>query len=76
VEGEAARRDAHAHIIDLDHAHLPDPVAKAIGALADYIQKLEKRVDELTDRQGGLEEQRAEQSEVIDKVKELLKHSS
>ena len=76
VEGEVARRDAHAHIIDLDHARLPDPIAKAIGALADYIQKLEKRIDELSDRQGGLEEQRAEQSEVIDKVKELLKNSS
>jgi serine O-acetyltransferase len=75
VEGEAARREAHAHIIDLDHARLPDPVAKAIGALAEYIQKLERRVDELNNRQGGLEEQRAEQSEVIDKVKELLKNS-
>jgi hypothetical protein len=30
----------------------------------------------LSDRQGGLEEQRAEQSEVIDKVKELLKNSA
>jgi serine O-acetyltransferase len=75
VEEEAARREAHAHIVDLDHAHLPDPIAKAIGSLADYIQKLEKRVDELSDRQGGLEEQRAEQSEVLDKVKELLKNS-
>jgi hypothetical protein len=37
---------------------------------------LEQRVDELTDRQGGLEEQRAEQSEVLDKVKELLKNST
>jgi serine O-acetyltransferase len=75
VEGEAARREAHAHIIDLDHARLPDPIAKAIGSLADYIQKLEKRVDELSERQGGLEERRAEESEVLNKVKELLKNS-
>ena len=75
VEGEAARREAHAHIIDLDHARLPDPIAKAIGSLADYIQKLEKRVDELSARQGGLEEKRAEESEVLNKVKELLKNS-
>jgi serine O-acetyltransferase len=75
VEGEAARHEAHAHIIDLDHAHLPDPIAKAIGGLADYIQKLEKRLDELSARQGGLEERRAEESEVMDKVKELLKNS-
>ena len=75
VEGESARRDAHAHIIDLDHARLPDPIAKAIGGLADYIQKLEKRVDEISARQGGLEERRAEDSEVLNKVKELLKNS-
>src|SRR5919106_3913912 len=75
VEGEAARRDAHAHIIDLDHARLPDPIAKAIGGLADYIQKLEKRVDELSARQGGLEEKTAEESEVLNKVKELLKNN-
>jgi serine O-acetyltransferase len=75
VEGEAARREAHAHIIDLDHARLPDPIAKAIGGLADYIQKLEKRVDELSARQGGLEEKTAEESEVLNKVKELLKNN-
>ncbi len=75
VEGEAARREAHAHIIDLDHARLPDPIAKAIGGLADYIQKLEKRVDELSARQGGLEEKTAEDSEVLNKVKELLRNS-
>jgi serine O-acetyltransferase len=75
VEGEAARREAHAHIIDLDHARLPDPIAKAIGGLADYIQKLEKRVDELSDRQGGLEEKTAEESEVLNRVKELLKNN-
>jgi serine O-acetyltransferase len=75
VEGEAARREAHAHIIDLDHARLPDPIAKAIGGLADYIQKLEKRVDELSERQGGLEEKTAEDSEVLSRVKELLKNN-
>jgi serine O-acetyltransferase len=75
VEGEAARREARVHIIDLDHAHLPDPIAKAIGTLADYIQKLEKRVDELSDRQGGLEEKTAEENEVLNKVKELLKNT-
>jgi serine O-acetyltransferase len=75
VEGEAARREARAHIIDLDHAHLPDPIAKAIGTLADYIQKLEKRLDELNARQGGLEEKTAEESEVLNKVRELLRNT-
>jgi serine O-acetyltransferase len=75
VEGEIVRREAQAHIIDLDHARLPDPIARAIGTLADYIQKLEKRVDELSDRQGGLEEKSAEESEVLNKVRELLKNN-
>jgi len=75
VEDERARREAHAHIIDLDHAHLPDPVAKAISGLASYIEKLEKRVDELSARQGGLEERKAEETQVMDRVKELLKNS-
>ena len=62
-------------IIDLNSADLPDLVAKAIGGLADYIEKLEKRVDELTDRQGGLEEKTAEESEELNKIKELLKNT-
>jgi serine O-acetyltransferase len=75
VEGEIARHEAQAHIIDLDHARLPDPVAKAIGGLVDYIQKLEKRIDELHARQGGLEEKTAEENEVLNKVKELLRNT-
>ena len=73
VKGEGVQRDA-AHMIDLEH-RLPDPVAKAIGSLADYVQSLEKRVNELSVRQGGLEERHAEDDEVLRKVKELLKNS-
>ncbi|HEY3302281.1 MAG TPA: serine O-acetyltransferase [Candidatus Binatia bacterium] len=72
VGGEGVQRDA-AHMIDLEHHRLPDPVAKAIGALVDYVQKLEKRVNELSARQGGLEEKQAVDNEVLRKVKELLK---
>jgi serine O-acetyltransferase len=74
VKGEGVHRDA-AHLIDLEHQRLPDPIAKAIGALADYVQKIEQRVNELSARQGGLEEKRAEDDEVLRKVKELLKSS-
>ena len=74
VEGEGVHRDPQAHI-ELDHHRLPDPVAKAIGSLAEYMQKLEKRVDEMSARQGGLEERQAEDNEVLRKVKELLKNS-
>ena len=54
---------------------LPDPIAKAIGSLADYVEKLEKKIDELNARQGGLEEKTAEESEVLNKVKELLRNT-
>ena len=75
VEGDGVHRDPKEHFIELDHQRLPDPVAKAIGGLAEYVQRLEKRVNELSSRQGGLEERHAEDVEVLRKVKELLKNS-
>ena len=75
VKGEARHTAAGKAIIDLNSADLPDLVAKAIGGLADYIEKLEKRIDELTDRQGGLEEKTNEESEELNKIKELLKNT-
>ena len=74
VEGEGVHRDPQ-HVIDLEHGRLPDPIAKAIAGLADYVQKLERRVNELSTRQGGLEERQAEENEVLNKVKEMLKNS-
>jgi serine O-acetyltransferase len=75
VEGAGVQRDPEAQFIDLDHQRLPDPVAKAIGGLAEYVQRLEQRVNELSSRQGGLEDRHAEDTEVLRKVKELLKNS-
>ena len=75
VKTEAMHTPTGKAIIDLNSADLPDPIAKAVGSLADYIQKLEKRVDELSARQGGLEEKTAEESEVLNKVKELLRNT-
>jgi serine O-acetyltransferase len=75
VRAEARHTEAGKAIIDLNSADLPDLVAKAIGGLADYIEKLERRVDELTDRQGGLEEKTAEESEELNKIKEILKNT-
>jgi serine O-acetyltransferase len=74
VEGEGVHLDA-LHRIDLEHQRLPDPVAKAIGSLVDYVQKLEKRVNDLNARQGGLEVKQAEDNEALRQVKELLKSS-
>ncbi|MDH3445648.1 MAG: serine O-acetyltransferase [Deltaproteobacteria bacterium] len=75
VKGEARHTPAGKAIIDLNSADLPDPIAKAIGGLADYVEKLEKRVDELDDRQGGLEEKTAEESEELNKIKEWLRNT-
>ena len=75
VKIEARHTPAGKAIIDLNSADLPDPIAKAIGSLVDYVQILEKRVDELSERQGGLEEKTAEESEVLNRVKELLKNT-
>ena len=75
VEGTGVQRDPEAHIIDLDHQRLPDPVAKALGGLSEVVQRLEKRVNELSSRQGVVEEQHAGDIEILRKVKELLKKS-
>src|SRR5437870_5699105 len=56
-------------------SELPDDIGNAVNSLADYVEKLEKKVDGLSARQGGLEEKTAEESEVLNKVKELLKNS-
>jgi serine O-acetyltransferase len=75
VKIEARHTPAGKAIIDLNSADLPDPIAKAIGSLADYVEKLEKRIEELNDREGGLEEKIAEESKVLSEVKQLLRNT-
>src|ERR1051325_7281648 len=75
IPGKVVKTDAQhtptgKAVIDLNSADLPDPVAKAFGALGDYIEKLEKKVDDLSARQGGLEEKTAEEIEELNKIKE------
>lgn len=52
IEGETTRQD----IASLDHARLPDPVAKAMNALVDKLNQLGVRLDEIEDRQNCLED--------------------
>jgi len=52
IEGEAVRHD----IVELDHAHLPDPVARAITNLVDNLNRLSVRVTEVEERQDCLED--------------------
>lgn len=75
VKTEALHTQTGQAVIDLNSADLPDVVAKAFGSLAEYVEKLERKVDELSTRQGGLEEKTAEDSEVLNKVKEMLKNT-
>ena len=75
VKTEALHTQTGKAVIDLNSADLPDVIAKAFGSLADYVEKLERKVDELSARQGGLEEKTAEESEVLNKVKEMLKNT-
>jgi len=52
VEGERPRGD----FADLDHARLPDPVARAISNLVDKINQLNIRLEEMETRQDCLED--------------------
>jgi len=52
VEGERPRAD----FADLDHARLPDPVARAMSNLVDKINQLSIRLEEIEERQDCLED--------------------
>ncbi len=73
VKIEAKHTPTGKAIIDLNSADLPDPVQRALTSALEQVEQLEKRVSELSARQGGLEEKQAEDNEALRKVKELLK---
>jgi serine O-acetyltransferase len=52
IEGESTRQD----IAELDHARLPDPVARAIKNLAEKLNQLGVRLEEIEERQDCLED--------------------
>jgi serine O-acetyltransferase len=58
-------------IIDLDHADLPDPIARALGTILEHVEKLERRVGELTEETRVSEERRRE-LEDIEMVRKVL----
>jgi serine O-acetyltransferase len=72
VKIEAKHTPTGKAIIDLNSADLPDPVQRALTSALEQVEQLEKRVNELSARQGGLEEKQAEDNEALRKVKELL----
>jgi serine O-acetyltransferase len=52
IEGEST----HHEVAELDHAHLPDPVARAMQSLVDKMNRLGVQVEELEERQDCLED--------------------
>jgi len=75
VKVEAQHTPTGKAIIDLNSADLPDPIAKALSTVGDYIEKLEKKVDDLSARQGGLEVKTAEEAEEINRIKAALRNT-
>jgi serine O-acetyltransferase len=75
VKIEARHTPTGKAIIDLNSADLPDPVQRVLTSALEQVELLEKRVNELSARQGGLEEKTAEESEELNKIKELLRNS-
>ncbi len=59
-------------LIDLDHGDLPDPVARAISVLVEHVEKIERKIDDLANRQGATEERRLEDDEDLRRVKAFL----
>jgi serine O-acetyltransferase len=60
VEGDRPR----GNFADLDHARLPDPVARAMSNLVDKINQLSIRLEEMEERQDCLEDKLPEPAEL------------
>jgi serine O-acetyltransferase len=56
IEGDNARHD----VMELDHAKLPDPVARAMGNLIEKFNKIGVRMEEIEERQDCLEDKVSE----------------
>ncbi len=76
VKGSGLHLPSGQPIIDLDHARLPDPIFRALSTLLEHVERMEKRLDDLTSRQGVLEKRVAEDNEDLKRVRLLLKDAS
>src|SRR5262249_18100790 len=73
-KGEGRHQPSGRPIIDLDHADLPDPVARALSTLLVHVERIERELEEVTSRQGSLENRFAEGDEDLQRVRALLKN--
>ena len=60
IPGKVVEKDRSRDVVDLDHARLPDPVAKAIGGLAEQLNRMSVRLNEMEERQDCLEDKISE----------------
>jgi len=64
IPGKVVEKDRlNSDVIDLDHARLPDPVARAMAAMAEQVNRLAVRVTEVEERQDCLEDKFAEEQD-------------
>jgi serine O-acetyltransferase len=61
IPGKVVERDRARDVMDLDHARLPDPVARAITGLTEQLNRLSVRINEMEERQDCLEDKLPEE---------------
>jgi serine O-acetyltransferase len=74
VKEEGRHQPSGRPIIDLAHADLPDPLARALSTLLVHVERIERELEEVTSRQGSLENRFAEGDEDLQRVRALLKN--
>src|SRR5579885_3385619 len=61
IPGKVVERDRARDVVDLDHARLPDPVARAISSLTEQVNRIAARINEIEERQDCLEDKISEE---------------
>ncbi|HKD68070.1 MAG TPA: serine O-acetyltransferase EpsC [Candidatus Binataceae bacterium] len=73
IPGKVVERDRARDVMDLDHARLPDPVARAINSLTEQINRMSVRINEMEERQDCLEDKITEEPATAARSSELEK---
>src|SRR5215471_14940812 len=71
IPGKVVERDRARDVMDLDHARLPDPVARAINSLTEQINRMSVRINEMEERQDCLEDKITEEPATAARSSEL-----
>ncbi|HXD91324.1 MAG TPA: serine O-acetyltransferase EpsC [Candidatus Binataceae bacterium] len=56
IPGKVIEGESHRQVAELDHAKLPDPVARALSSLVEQLNKVGVRLEEIEERQNCLED--------------------